>query len=50
MDAYKRMDRKTDGWTYILSHRHAYMLTDKWTDGHADIGQSDRQQHSDMYV
>ena len=42
------MDRKTDGWTYILSHRHTYMLIDKWTDVHADIGQSGRQQHSDI--
>ena len=29
---------------------HIYRLTDRWADGHADIRQSGRHQHSDIYV
>ena len=35
---------------YRTRHIYFYRLTDRWTEGHADIRQSGRQQHSDIYV
>ena len=46
------MDRRTDGWTYILSHRYACRLTDRWTAEHADIRAADSniQTYTCMFI